>query len=392
MSSRRTFLKSAAASLVVASSGISWARAETDRRLVVMLLRGGLDGLSLLPPHGDPSYARARRTLAIAPPGSGEGAALPASDLLGIHPAMPTVGALWQAGEATLVHAAGYIGAKRSHFEAQDQLEGGGAQPRTLRTGWLSRALHTLDTSRPAAAVGRGMPLLLRGDAPATVVDPGMQVEEQDELMARLAMLYASDPGLRAALEQSAQTTALLEELPEEERSRRRNRRSLQLRAVGSAASKVLSEPDGARVAVIDTTGWDTHAGQRGSLQNRLGALDDGIDGLRSGLGALWSKTAVLVVTEFGRTVEQNGTGGTDHGTGGAALLLGGAVRGRVITDWPGLAMSDRLDGRDLRPTTDLRALFKGVLLEHLNVPEAAMGNVFPGADDIAPLQGLVRV
>lgn len=392
MSSRRTVLKSALASLAVASSGITWAQAETDQRLVVMLLRGGLDGLSLLPPHGDPGYAPARRTLALAAPGRGEGAALPASDLLGIHPSMPTVGALWQAGEATLVHAAGYIGAKRSHFEAQDLLEGGGTQPRMLRTGWLSRALGATDGRRPAAAVGSGMPLLLRGAAPATVVDPGMRLEEQDDLMVRLEMLYASDPGLLAALEQSAQTTAILEEIPEAERSRRRSRQSQHLRALGAAAAKVLSEPEGARVAVIDSTGWDTHAGQRSRLQNRLGALDDGISGLRTGLGPLWSQTAVLVITEFGRTVEQNGTGGTDHGTGSAALLLGGAVRGRIITDWPGLAVANRLDGRDLRPTTDLRALFKGVLMEHLHVPASAMGEIFPGADQIAPLRGLIRV
>lgn len=389
MPSRRTFLRLGAASVLAGSTGLAWARAETERRLVVVVLRGGLDGLSLLPAHGDPHYAAARKALAIPPPGAGEGAALPANDLLGIHPSMPGVAEMWAAGEATLLHAVGWTGAERSHFEAQDLLEGGGPTPRAQRTGWLSRALAALGDPPPAAAIGSGLPLLLRGEQVATVIDPGLQLRDEHDLLTLLSPLYADDPMLAAALAQGRETKALLDALPEQDGGSRGRFR--EIRAVGQAASAVLTEPAGARVAVIDVGGWDTHAGQAAGLRSRLEALDAGLSGLRAGMGAAWAQTAVVVVTEFGRTVDANGTGGTDHGTGGAALLLGGAVRGGVIADWPGLAGADRLDGRDLRPTTDLRAVFKGLLRDHLGVPMRHIEQVvFPDSGHIAPLEILL--
>jgi uncharacterized protein (DUF1501 family) len=394
MKSRRTFLCHAAALSAGAAftPRLSWAHAETDRRLIVVLLRGGLDGLSLLPPHGDPGYAPARGKLAIPPPGGGEGAAFAANELLGIHPSMPTVAELWACGEATLLHAVGFIGAERSHFEAQDLLEGGGPTPRAQRTGWLSRALSALGPPPAAAAIGSGMPLLLRGDAPATVIDPGLQTSDQEELLDRLASLYADDPVFGAALMQSHQTRAMLEALPESAGGSRRSGRLKQIRAIGATASTVLAGESGARVAALDVGGWDTHAGQASMLSVRLEALDAALAGLRAGLGSAWEQTAVVVVTEFGRTVEANGTGGTDHGTGGAALLLGGAVRGGVRADWPGLRAADRLDGRDLRPTTDLRAVFKGLLRDQLGVPVRAIEqDVFPDSPEVRPLDDLVR-
>jgi len=388
VTSRRTFLAASAAAL--AAPSLSWARAATERRLVVVVLRGGVDGLSLLPPHGDPDYAPARRKLAIPAPGGGKGAALPVSDLLGLHPALPTVAAMYAAGEARLLHAVGWPGTARSHFEAQDLLEGGGPLPRSQRTGWLGRALQALGSPPPSAAVGAGMPLLLRGSVGATVVDPGLQVTDRLHLMAQLPALYAGDPALSAALSQSVRTGELLAQLPEAEGSRRRGRMA-GLRAFGAATAAVLTEPGGARVVVVDVGGWDTHAGQQNTLSKRFAALDTGLAGLRDGMGALWAETAVIVVTEFGRTVEANGTGGTDHGTGAAALLLGGAVRGGVHADWPGLAASARQDGRDLRPTTDLRAVFKGLLRDHLGVPSRALASsIFPESDAIKPLGGLI--
>jgi uncharacterized protein (DUF1501 family) len=163
---------------------------------------------------------------------------------------------------------------------------------------------------------------------------------------------------------------------------------------LASAAAKFLSAPDGPRIAVLDVGGWDTHANQggaQGPLAQRLRALDAGLQMLKTGLGAHWQQTSVLVVTEFGRTVAANGTRGTDHGTAAAAFLAGGAVAGgRVLADWPGLAARDLHEGRDLRATTDLRAVFKGVLHERFGVSEAALARaVFPDSDSVEPMDGL---
>ena len=166
--------------------------------------------------------------------------------------------------------------------------------------------------------------------------------------------------------------------------------------AVTSAAGKFLAAADGPRVAVIEVGGWDTHANQgaeQGQLANRLRSLDQGLEGLRTSLGPAWKDTAVLVVTEFGRTVAVNGTRGTDHGTATCSFLVGGAVQGgRVLADWPGLATADLYQERDLKPTRDLRSVFKGVLAEHLGVGERDLEtSVFPESRSASPLEGLIR-
>ena len=167
------------------------------------------------------------------------------------------------------------------------------------------------------------------------------------------------------------------------------------LKAIAATAGRMLAAPDGPRVAVMDAGGWDTHAGEggaQGQLAGRLKGLDESLAALQSGLGATWPRTIVLVCTEFGRTVEINGTRGTDHGTGAAAFLVGGALRGgRVLADWPGLAARQRYEGRDLRPTTDLRAVAKGVLHEHLGLGERALAEVFPGSERVSAARDLVR-
>jgi uncharacterized protein (DUF1501 family) len=163
-----------------------------------------------------------------------------------------------------------------------------------------------------------------------------------------------------------------------------------------SAAAGFLRQEQGPRVAVFDTIGWDTHAnegGAEGQLAGRLGALDKGLATLKQELGPAWADTAVLLVTEFGRTAAVNGTRGTDHGTGAAAFLLGGAVAGgRVIADWPGLSARALYQGRDLAPTLDLRSVFKGILAEHLAVPPRTLeDSVFPESAAAKPLRGLVH-
>ena len=161
-------------------------------------------------------------------------------------------------------------------------------------------------------------------------------------------------------------------------------------------AAALMRSVGGPEVAVIEASGWDTHANQggaKGTLAQRLAGLDKALRTLADELGPLWPQTAVLVVTEFGRTAAMNGTRGTDHGTGGCAFLAGGAVRGgRVVADWPGLARTALLDNRDLRPTLDLRSVFKAVLDEHMHVEARALATrIFPDSSGARPLKGLVR-
>jgi uncharacterized protein (DUF1501 family) len=159
-----------------------------------------------------------------------------------------------------------------------------------------------------------------------------------------------------------------------------------------AAAARFMAKDDGPRIGFVEDSGWDTHGNQAGVLQRKLAELDNALRSYRDGMSAHWPRTVVAVVTEFGRTAAVNGTGGTDHGTGGVAFLAGGTVRGgRVLGDWPGLSPSQLNEGRDLRTTTDLRALFKGVLAQHLAVPEAALETeVFPDSRGVRAMEGLL--
>jgi uncharacterized protein (DUF1501 family) len=209
--------------------------------------------------------------------------------------------------------------------------------------------------------------------------------------------LYSEDAALSARLDEAARMEALADgELPPGAgMDAVPSYGAERLKAIAETAGRMIAAPNGPRIAVLDATGWDTHAaegGAGGQLAGRLGGLDQMLDALRRGLGSEWARTAVLVCTEFGRTVEVNGTRGTDHGTGAAAFLLGGAVRGgRVVADWPGLGARQRYEGRDLKPTTDLRALAKGVALEHLRVAERALLAVFPASEAVRPARDVVR-
>jgi uncharacterized protein (DUF1501 family) len=160
---------------------------------------------------------------------------------------------------------------------------------------------------------------------------------------------------------------------------------------LAEAAGKMLADPNGPRIAVFDAQGWDTHAGQKGRLAAALGGLAASLTALRAALGPAWKDTVVMMATEFGRTAHANGTGGTDHGTGTATLLAGGAVAGgKVLGVWPGLAEGRLYQGRDLMPTTDLRAVMKTVLREHLKLPQDRLESaVFPNSSDARPIAGI---
>ena len=392
MTTRRSLLATGATlTLLAPFARLAAAGASADARLVLVILRGGLDGLAAVPPYAEPRYAELRGPLALGAP-STEGGVLGLDGTFGMHPALANLHAWYRAGEALVVHAAATPYRERSHFDAQKVLEAGGAAPSASMAGWLNRALGLLSAAggkRDAVALADTVPLVLRGEFAVTSWAPSRLPETDDDTLARVRRLYeAADPELAARL-----TDALAaRELAGDER--RGGRVGQAVAPLASAAGRFLASENGPRVAVLDVTGWDTHANQgaaQGPLALRLRTLDSGLATLKTELGAHWRDTGVLVVTEFGRTVAANGTRGTDHGTAGVAFVAGGGVAGgRIVGDWPGLGARDLHEGRDLRATTDLRALFKAALHDRFGISEAALARtVFPDSDSIAPLDGL---
>jgi uncharacterized protein (DUF1501 family) len=386
---RRGVLLGLGATAVLGRARLAFGQAPGERRLVVVLLRGALDGLFAVQPYGDPAFAALRGALALPEPGR-EGGTLDLGGTFGLHPALPGLHAMYRANEALLVHAVAGPYRSRSHFEAQDLLEAGTEQRMT--SGWLNRALQAMPAggeARPGLAVGTGVPLLLRGPAAVGAYSPPGLDRPSPDLVHRLANLHRADRTTGAAFQEGLRARGFAETTlgtPDAEGNRASFPR------LAAAAGRLLAERDGPRVAALELGGWDTHAGQAIRIVPPLRALDDGLSALRAALGTAWAQTAVLVVTEFGRTARPNGNLGTDHGTGGVAILLGGAVAGgRVLADWPGLGADDLLEDRDLRPTADLRAIAKALLGGHLRLTDRAVAQAFPGSDAVRPMRGLLR-
>jgi uncharacterized protein (DUF1501 family) len=368
-----------------------------DPRFVTIVLRGALDGLAVAAPVGDPDYERVRNGLVVP---ASRGFTL--DGFFALNPNMPVLGNLFQTGQALIVHAAATAYRERSHFDGQDVLESGQPGPGLVDSGWLNRALQTLPkgdrlANRDVLALGPAIPLIVRGAAPVVTLMPEDLPAPDDDTRARLLDLYRhTNPLLAARFEQALTLRAKLQSggsaqaaaagLPAEARS---------FRFAGETTGKLLAREDGPRIGAVSLNGWDTHQDEGlidGRLGRLLGALDQAIDGLRQSLAAAWSETIVAITTEFGRTARMNGTTGTDHGTATVAILVGGAVKGgRVIADWPGLSAQALYQNRDLKPTTDLRAVLKGLLRDHVGVPgQALAGTVFPGTARLKPIDGLV--
>jgi len=365
------------------------AQADTDARLVLVVLRGGLDGLAAVPPVADRGLAALRRDL--VPDG-----ALPLGDgRFALHPALAPLEPWYREGALAVVHAVATPYRERSHFDAQDLLENGTAAPRGAADGWLNRAVGLLgsDGRRLGIAFGQGVPLVLRGPTPVASWAPSPLPEADPSFHALVARMYRGDPVLSAALADGLAAAGLAADAGAGMGgggAGGAGRRSV--RPLAEAAGRMLAAADGPRVAVLEVPGWDTHAGQAQRIVPPLAALAEALAALRAELGPAWSRTVVAVTTEFGRTVAANGTGGTDHGTATVALLAGGAVAGgRVVGRWPGLGERDLHEGRDLAPTTDLRAVLQGVLRDHLGLRPADLRRaVFPG-DPPPAADGLVR-
>jgi uncharacterized protein (DUF1501 family) len=410
---RREFLNltALAAGGALLTSRVVFARpGENDARLVVVILRGALDGLAAVAPYGDRDYGELRRDFALRPPGQ-KGGALALDGFFGLHPSLAFLGQCYAARELTVLHALASPYRDRSHFDGQDVLENGTPKPHASQSGWLNRALAAAPERREREAgmvLGQNVPLVMRGPAPVASWSPSRLTALDEDTLARLTDLYAGDALLSTRLADALAANAIAAESPGGEgamadiapmrmaASPRPAANSARYAEVARAAARFLSQEDGPRVAVFDTAGWDTHAnegGAEGQLAGRLAALDGGLAMLKQGLGPAWSRTAVLLITEFGRTAAINGTRGTDHGTATMALLVGGAVAGgRVICDWPGLSPRALFQGRDLAPTLDLRSVLKGLLAEHVGVPAPALEkSVFPDSRGARALRGLLR-
>lgn len=367
----------------------------TDKRLLLVILRGGMDGLSAVPPVGDPAYASLRGRLAL--PRSGDGAGLQLDSTFALHGNLPHMHALYRAGELLPVHACATAYRERSHFDAQNVLETGAAAPFARSDGWLNKALAALPRSRAemGMALSAQAPLVLRGPASVATWSPSALPEVDEGTLERLLALYeARDPALAAALSSAISANGVAIEAGAGDMGARGQRAALA--PLARIAARFLKDEAGPIAAVMETGGWDTHANQgieQGPLARNLTALDDGLNAFKAEMGDAWRQTVVVIITEFGRTAAPNGAGGTDHGMATAAFLAGGGVQGgRVAADWPGLAQRDLHEGRDLRPTTDMRSLLKGVLGDHLDVsPSALEREIFPDSAAIRPMAGLVR-
>jgi uncharacterized protein (DUF1501 family) len=384
------------------------ARAEgRDPRMLTIILRGALDGLATVMPVGDPDWVALRGDNALTL--EGKTPALKLDDFFALNPAMPNLYRMFKANEAIIVHAAATPYRERSHFDGQDVLESGLPRPTMSASGWLNRALSSLASGgrvdpngSKAFGVGPVTPLVVRGPAPVLSWAPRRLMPASADTVQRLLDLYRhTDPQLASVLEGNANLTAIARSGNMDDKPGSANNGSAieQVRAyfaeaVGTAA-KFLAQPDGPRVGALALDGWDTHYNEgiaNGRLSQLLGALDAALGSIETNMGPAWRETVVVLVTEFGRTARINGTDGTDHGTGTVALLAGGALKGgRVMADWPGVKRANLFEDRDLRATTDLRAVLKGLLKDHLRADERALAaDVFPGSDGAEAMAGLV--
>lgn len=360
-------------------------------KLVVIIARGAMDGLSVTAPYADADYIRLRGPLAMKAPGETEGGLL-LEQGFALHPALAGLHDLHGQGQLRFAPAVSIPTRIRSHFDAQDMLESGGERLHQSDSGWLNRALGAVNGR--GLSIGAQTPLILRGPAETSSWAPGGRLGGDDRLASLLQDLYVEDRllavNLARGLETEAQARSMTQSMTmgSDGTPRRGDAGGL-----GSAVARLMTGETGADVVALSLDGWDTHARQAAQLQARLTQLDQLVGGLRSGLGAEWDRTVVIVATEFGRTARVNGTQGTDHGTASTLMLAGGAVkRGGPIGDWPGLTDTALFENRDLAPTLDVRAVFKGVLRDHLGVDQAALDrDVFPDSGTEAPaVSGLV--
>lgn len=384
MIDRRLFLAAGSASAaltLLATPRLALASPASGKRFVFIMQRGAADGLATIAPTGDPGFAAARGAFAEDLAGGTK-----LDSFFTLHPALAETAKLYALREAMFVHAIASPYRERSHFDGQNVLETGGSAAYRLRDGWMNRLLGLLSKDQAnAVALSPAVPMILRGSQQVSSYAASKLPDASDDLLMRVGALYESDRQLHPLWESAIQTRAAAGEL-----SGRARHNGAEL---GELAAKLLLGETGARIALIESNGWDTHARQRGVLARQFRSLDALVTALKQGLGPVWSDTLVIVATEFGRTVRPNGTGGTDHGTASAAMLLGGAVAGgKVVADWPGLGASQLYEGRDLKPTASLDGLIAAAVSHHYGLdPALGMRTLFPESRAPVPDESLLR-
>ncbi len=352
--------------------------------MIVIILRGAMDGLDAVQPYGDPNYAGLRSSLVGGP----QHGSLDLNGFFSMHPALAPLAPMWTAGELGFAHAVSTpYRDKRSHFDGQDLLEAGtDTLQGGVRDGWLNRMLQEVSgvTADTAYAIGLGDLPILRGKAPVANWTPEASLSLSPQAERLLGMISESDPAMHAALAEAALLSAVdapaMSGAPA--RDAQQARKSGKHLKIAEFAARRLRED--ARVASFSLNGWDTHRGQQRGLKSALGELADTLVHLKQELTApVWAKTAVVAMTEFGRTARENGTKGTDHGTGGLMVMAGGAIRGgKVYGDWPGLDAQDLYAGRDLMPTRDVRAHAAWIMQAMTGLDRPTLERViFPGLE-----------
>ena len=360
-------------------------------RLLIVVLRGGLDGINTVVPFGDRHYVSMRGSIAIP-----AASTIRLNSFFGLHPALKNFAGLYKTGQAAVINATCVPLRNRSHFDAQDNLETGlPGKAGIKQTGWLNRLLSALPAGAPvkiAGAIQIGeAPVILRGPAPVLGWSPAWFRRVSNPTLDSVRSLYREcDRQMYGMLERGLTAHRMANTLDEDDGS------ISSLRKGFRGAGRLLTAADGPRIAVVCVDGWDTHidqGGTQGQHARLLAELDAAISDFRACIGRAWQNTLMVCATEFGRTIRINGGNGTDHGVGTATLLAGGAVNGaKIFGDWPGLAPSQLYEGSDLKPTTDLRSVFKGVLRDHLGVPTTLLNTtIFPESAKAAPLSNLVK-
>jgi len=392
---RRDFLGLSAGAALVALSGRAWALSAdaAPKRLVVVLLRGAVDGLNVVVPYGDDAYYAARPTIAIAKPGAEDGA-LALDEHFALHPALSGLLPLWQEKQLAFVHAAGSPDPTRSHFDAQLFIENGTPGRRATADGWMNRLLAAMPgLSRDpteAVAVGPTLPQILKGRMPVANLPLGPAAAtplaiDKPDIASAFDRLYAGRDAVGQAYHQGRMARAeLIAGLPAPPDPTDGGVPAPNgFPAVAARLAGLMAHNRKIRLALVSLGGWDTHVRQgnhTGQLAERLRPLGDGLAVFAKALGRDWQDTAIVVLSEFGRTVRENGDGGTDHGHGNVMWVLGGAVQGgRIYGDWPGLGTDALYENRDLAVTTDFRAVLAPVVARHLRLPDRALATIFPG-------------
>ncbi|MBS0383039.1 MAG: DUF1501 domain-containing protein [Proteobacteria bacterium] len=397
MATRRQFLVGSAlgAATLLVWPKLTFAATGSDTRFLFVLLRGGLDGLESVPPYGDPGYQAIRGALALSP--SADKPAHKLDNVFALHPSFDYASQLYAQGQFMPVVAAAPPYWGRSHFQAQNCVENGTAKPDGAQTGWLNRCI-TCIPGVDGLACAAVMPLTMRGTAKVETWSPPLPTEVNPILLQKLQPLYAADTRLAAPF---ARAVAQQNDSPVPQsgvgtmamqNGKPGKKAAGGLPVMMGAAGGFMGKTDGPRIAFVEDDGWDTHANEAAIVTRKIAELDAGLKAFHDAIGAQWQRTVLIVATEFGRTAHINGTGGTDHGTGGSMFLAGGALRGgRVAGQWPGIGSGELFQNRDVHATTDFRSVFKGVLSEHLGVPESRLeATVFPGSNAVEPLGGLV--